>query len=129
MKVKRALISVTDKTGLVSFAKGLIKLGIEIVSTGGTLELLKRHKIKARAVEELTGFPEIFNGRLKTLHPRVHGGLLMVRADKNQRRDARKYGIEPIDLVVVNLYKFEETARFWKFIEQRQLKVRTGENP
>lgn len=110
MKVKRALISVTDKTGLAPFAKGLRKLGVEIISTGGTLKLLRDSGIRARSIEEVTGFPEIFDGRLKTLHPKVHGGLLMVRSNSRQKKDARKYGIEPIDLVVVNLYKFQEAA-------------------
>lgn len=110
MKVKRALISVTDKQGLIPFAKGLSKLGIEMISTGGTLKLLRENRIKAKSIDELTGFPEIFDGRLKTLHPKVHGGLLMVRKNAKQRRDARKYGIEPIDLVVVNLYKFNEAV-------------------
>ncbi len=110
MKVKRALISVTDKTGLVPFAKGLKRLGVEIVSTGGTLKLLSENGVKAKPIEELTGFPEIFAGRLKTLHPKVHGGLLFVRSDAKQKKEAKEHGIEPIDLVVVNLYKFEEAV-------------------
>ena len=110
MKVKRALISVTDKTDLIPFAKSLRKLGVEIFSTGGTLKLLKENGVNVRPIEELTGFPEILNGRLKTLHPRVHGGLLLVRGNPKQRREARAHGIEPIDLVVVNLYKFQETV-------------------
>ena len=110
MKIKRALISVTDKSGLVPFAKGLKRLGVEIVSTGGTLKLLSENGVKTKPIEELTGFPEIFAGRLKTLHPKVHGGLLFVRGDAKQKKEAKEHGIEPIDLVVVNLYKFEEAV-------------------
>ncbi|MBI4431237.1 MAG: bifunctional phosphoribosylaminoimidazolecarboxamide formyltransferase/IMP cyclohydrolase [Candidatus Omnitrophica bacterium] len=110
MKVKRALISVTDKSGLIPFAKGLRSLGVEIISTGGTLNLLRRNKIKSKSIEEFTGFPEIFSGRLKTLNPKVHGGLLYVRSNTKQKNEARAHGIEPIDLVVVNLYHFEEAA-------------------
>ncbi len=121
MKVKRALISVTDKTGLVPFAKGLKRLGVEIVSTGGTLKLLSENGVKAKPIEELTGFPEIFAGRLKTLHPKVHGGLLFVRDDAKQKKEAKEHGIEPIDLVVVNLYKFEEAVSGKKVSEEEAI--------
>ncbi len=111
MKIKRAIISVSDKSGLVPLAKALVKFKIEIFSTGGTLVLLKKNKIKARSISELTGYPEILHGRLKTLHPKVHGGLLYLRSDAKQSAEAKEHGIEPIDMVVVNLYPFAETVR------------------
>jgi phosphoribosylaminoimidazolecarboxamide formyltransferase/IMP cyclohydrolase len=105
----RALISVSDKTGLVSFAEALVKFGYELVSTGGTFSTLKQHKIKVTPIEEVTDFPEILDGRLKTLHPKVHGGLLALRDNDEHQAICQEYGIQYIDLVVVNLYPFEQT--------------------
>jgi phosphoribosylaminoimidazolecarboxamide formyltransferase / IMP cyclohydrolase len=111
MKITRALISVSDKTGLVPFARRLVELGVEIVSTGGTAALLEKEQIPQRKIEQFTGFPEILDGRLKTLHPKVHGGLLFLRGNPDHERQAAEHGIEPIDLVVVNLYPFERTIK------------------
>jgi phosphoribosylaminoimidazolecarboxamide formyltransferase / IMP cyclohydrolase len=111
MKITRALISVSDKTGLVPFARRLAELGVEIVSTGGTAALLEKEQIPQRKIEQFTGFPEILDGRLKTLHPKVHGGLLFLRGNPDHERQAAEHGIEPIDLVVVNLYPFERTIK------------------
>ncbi len=111
MKIKPlALISVSDKTGLAEFAKGIAKLGFDIISTGGTLKFLKDNKIPARSISEITGFPEILDGRVKTLHPKVHGGLLFRRGDASHRKQAKEQGIQPIDIVVVNLYPFAEVT-------------------
>jgi phosphoribosylaminoimidazolecarboxamide formyltransferase/IMP cyclohydrolase len=109
-KVKRALISVTDKTGIVEFAQGLKKFRVEILSTGGTAAVLRQNGIKITEVSEYTGFPEMMDGRLKTLHPKIHGGLLALRNDKEHMKAARKHGIKPIDMVVINLYRFEDTV-------------------
>ena len=109
MKINRALISVSDKTGIVPFARRLSERGIEIVSTGGTATLLKEESIPHIEIEKFTGFPEILNGRVKTLHPKVHGGLLYLRDSPDHQRQAVENEIEPIDLVVVNLYPFEST--------------------
>ena len=109
MKITRALISVSDKAGIVEFARELAQSGVEIISTGGTATLLKKEGVAVKEISEFTGFPEIFDGRVKTLHPRVHGGLLYVRDDAGHRAQAKKHHIDPIDLVVVNLYPFEET--------------------
>ncbi len=109
--VRRALLSVSDKTGLVEFAKALAKAGVELVSTGGTAKAIAAAGIAVRDVSELTGFPEIMDGRVKTLHPSVHGALLGVRDDPEHAAAMHKHGIEPIDLVVVNLYPFEEVRR------------------
>ncbi|MGE4358102.1 MAG: bifunctional phosphoribosylaminoimidazolecarboxamide formyltransferase/IMP cyclohydrolase, partial [Candidatus Omnitrophota bacterium] len=107
-RVKRALISVSDKTGILEFAKGLEELGIEIISTGGTAKLLQENGIKVKEVSEYTGFPEMLDGRLKTLHPRIHGGILAVRDNKKHMEEMEKQGFETIDLVVINLYPFEK---------------------
>ncbi len=109
-KVKRALISVSDKSGLLDFAKGLDRLGIEILSTGGTAKLLRDGGVAVKDVSEFTGFPEMLDGRVKTLHPKVHGGILGKRNDLDHVKQMQKHGIEPIDLVVVNLYPFEQTV-------------------
>ena len=109
MKITRALISVSDKAGIVEFARELAQSGVEIISTGGTATLLKKEGVAVKEISEFTGFPEIFDGRVKTLHPRVHGGLLYVRDDAGHKAQAKKHHIDPIDLVVVNLYPFEET--------------------
>ena len=105
------MISVSDKEGLVPFAQGLNELGVEIISTGGTAKLLREHRIPVREVADFTGFPEILAGRVKTLHPRVHGGILARREDRRHLLQAKRLGLQLIDLVVVNLYPFEETAR------------------
>ena len=109
MKVKRALISVSDKTGIVDFARELAGLGVEIISTGGTSRALKEAGIPVKAIDEITGFPEILDGRVKTLHPKVHGALLAVRDNANHTAQLEQNGIGLIDLVVVNLYPFEKT--------------------
>ncbi len=108
-KIKRALISVHDKTGVVEFARGLIELGIEIISTGGTAALLKKNAVPVTLVEEITGFPEMLDGRVKTLHPRIHAAILADRDNPEHMRQLAEQGIEPIDMVVVNLYPFKET--------------------
>src|SRR6201982_1200491 len=109
MKIKRALLSVSNKSGLVPFAQRLSKMGVEIVSTGGTAALLKKEGVAYVEMEQFTGFPEILGGRVKTLHPKVHGGLLFVRNDPDHQQQVETNQIEPIDLVVVNLYPFEAT--------------------
>src|SRR5213594_608669 len=110
MAVQRALISVFDKTGIVQFAKRLAALKIEILSTGGTAKLLREAGIEVRDVSDFTGWPEMLGGRVKTLHPKVHGGLLFRRRNAEDQKQAAEHGIAPIDLVVVNLYPFEATA-------------------
>ena len=109
MKVSRALLSVSDKTGIVEFAKGLEKLGVEIISTGGTFRILSENGVKVHSIESVTGFPEIMDGRVKTLHPKIHGGLLAIRDNESHRKQLEENEIEPIDLVVVNLYPFQKT--------------------
>ncbi|MEG3022894.1 MAG: bifunctional phosphoribosylaminoimidazolecarboxamide formyltransferase/IMP cyclohydrolase [Akkermansia sp.] len=109
MAIQRALISVSDKTGLEAFAKGLHELGVEIISTGGTAAFLQKLGIPVIEISDYTGAPELFEGRLKTLHPMVHGGLLHRRDNADHVRQAKENGIKPIDLVCVNLYPFEET--------------------
>src|SRR5499425_1426447 len=110
MAVVRALISVFDKTGVVDFAKRLAALRIEILSTGGTSKLLREAGVKVKDVSDFTGWPEMLGGRVKTLHPKVHGGLLYRRGLADDVKQAEEHGIAPIDLVVVNLYPFEATA-------------------
>ncbi len=109
--IRRALLSVTDKTGLVGFARTLANSGVELVSTGGTSKTLRDAGLKVREIGELTGFPEMLDGRVKTLHPKVHGGILHVRENPEHRAAVEEHAIEPIDMVVVNLYAFERTAR------------------
>jgi phosphoribosylaminoimidazolecarboxamide formyltransferase/IMP cyclohydrolase len=111
VKVKRALISVSDKTGLVDFARELDKLGVEILSTGGTAKLLKENNIQAKEVSEYTGFPEMLDGRVKTLHPKIHGGLLALRDNPKHMQSLKEHDIGLIDMVVVNLYPFEKTTQ------------------
>ncbi len=108
--VRRALLSVTDKTGLVPFAKHLSELGVELVSTGGTARALREAGLPVLDISELTGFPEMLDGRVKTLHPKVHGGILHIRENASHREAVEAHGIQPIDMVVVNLYAFEKTA-------------------
>ena len=110
MAIKRALISVYDKTGVAEFARDLAALGIEVVSTGGTAKLLRDAGVKVRDVSDLTDWPEMLGGRVKTLHPKVHGGILFQRAKEEDRKQVAEHGIGPIDLVVVNLYPFSATA-------------------
>ncbi|MDD5262044.1 MAG: bifunctional phosphoribosylaminoimidazolecarboxamide formyltransferase/IMP cyclohydrolase [Methylacidiphilales bacterium] len=107
--MKNALISVSDKTGLLEFAKFLASKNIQILSTGGTAKLLQQNGIAAREISDFTGFPEMMDGRVKTLHPKVHGGLLHLRDNPEHVKQAQAHGIEPIDLVIVNLYPFEQT--------------------
>jgi len=109
-KIARALISVSDKTGAIEFASGLASLGIEILSTGGTARLLREKGLEVRDVAEVTGFPEMLDGRVKTLHPKIHGGILAVRSNPEHQEQAVAHGIGFIDLVAVNLYPFEKTA-------------------
>jgi phosphoribosylaminoimidazolecarboxamide formyltransferase/IMP cyclohydrolase len=109
-KIQRAVLSVTDKTGIVEFAQKLAGLGVELVSTGGTANLLRGSGVSVKDISELTGFPEMMDGRVKTLHPKVHGGILHVRGNPGHVAAAREHGIQPIDMVVVNLYAFEKTA-------------------
>jgi phosphoribosylaminoimidazolecarboxamide formyltransferase / IMP cyclohydrolase len=109
-KIQRAILSVTDKTGLVDFARKLSALGIELISTGGTAKLLRGAQIKVKDISDLTGFPEMLDGRVKTLHPKVHGGILHRREDPKHVAAVAEHGIAPIDMVVVNLYAFEKTA-------------------
>ena len=106
---KKALISVSDKTGVVAFAERLNKLGIEIVSTGGTESALKKAGLPVKNVSEITGFPECLDGRVKTLHPAVHGGILAIRDNASHMTQLAELGIETIDFVVINLYPFKET--------------------
>ena len=108
-KVRRALISVSDKTGVVEFARELKQFGVEIISTGGTARVLRDGGIEVRDVSDLTGFPEMMDGRIKTLHPKIHGGLLAIRDNPAHQAAMAEQGIEEIDLVVINLYPFEET--------------------
>ena len=110
VQIGRALLSVSDKAGIVEFARGLTELGIEIVSTGGTATTLSKAGVPVRTVTDLTGFPEIMDGRVKTLHPKLYAGLLAVRSDKRHVESAREHDVEPVDMVCVNLYPFEQTA-------------------
>ena len=109
-KIQRAILSVTDKSGLLEFARKLAGMGVEMVSTGGTAKLLRDCGISVKDISDLTGFPEMLDGRVKTLHPKVHGGILHRRADATHRDAVAVHGILPIDMVVVNLYAFEKTA-------------------
>jgi phosphoribosylaminoimidazolecarboxamide formyltransferase / IMP cyclohydrolase len=109
-KIQRAILSVTDKTGLTEFARKLAALGVELVSTGGTARQLREAGIAVQDISDLTGFPEMLDGRVKTLHPKVHGGILHRRADAAHRAAVAEHGIPAIDMVVVNLYAFEKTA-------------------
>src|SRR6266478_402750 len=109
-KIQRAILSVTDKTGLVEFARKLAGMDVELISTGGTAKLLRDSGIAVKDISDLTGFPEMLDGRVKTLHPKVHGGILHRRENPAHRLAVAQHGIEPIDMVVVNLYAFEKTA-------------------
>ena len=127
---KFALLSVSDKSGITDFAENLVsQFGYTILSTGGTAKLLREHGIKVTDVSEHTDFPEMMDGRVKTLHPKVHGGLLCLRDNRTHMESAEKYSIDMIDLVVVNLYPFEDTVAranvsFSEAIEQIDIMVR-----
>src|SRR5947207_11480759 len=110
VRIRRALLSVSDKRGLVDFARGLKELGVEILSTGGTARELGEAGIETRSVEDYTGFPEILDGRVKTLNPRIYAGLLAVRSNPGHMSTLGEHSIEPIDLVCVNLYPFERVS-------------------
>src|SRR5436309_2627910 len=110
MKVRRALVSVHDKNGLVDLGRALAALGIEILSTGGTARLLRESGVAVRDVSDVTGFPEMMDGRVKTLHPKIHGGILARRDVPAHLQALEEHGIPPIDLVVVALYPFEATV-------------------
>ena len=109
-KIKRAIISVTDKSGIVDFAKSLSEFGVEILSTGGTAKTLRSGGVEVVDISEYTGFPEMMDGRVKTLHPKVHGGLLGLRSNPDHVSMMKEHGIKAIDMVVVNLYQFEKTV-------------------
>ncbi|HZV34302.1 MAG TPA: bifunctional phosphoribosylaminoimidazolecarboxamide formyltransferase/IMP cyclohydrolase [Verrucomicrobiae bacterium] len=109
-KIQRALLSVSDKTGLIPLAQTLIQNGVDLISTGGTAKALREAGLKVTDLGQYTGFPEMMDGRVKTLHPKIHGGLLFIRGNEKHEAAAREHQIEPIDLVVVNLYPFEQTV-------------------
>lgn len=109
-KIERALISLTDKSGIEGFANELAQLGVEILSTGGTAKKIREAGIAVKDVSEFTGFPEMLDGRVKTLHPLVHGGILHQRANEDHIKQCKEHGIKPIDLIAVNLYAFEKTV-------------------
>ncbi|UCD03118.1 MAG: hypothetical protein JSV63_00590 [Candidatus Aenigmatarchaeota archaeon] len=109
--IKRALISVSDKTGIADFGSELEAMGVEIISTGGTKKVLEKAGIKVMDIADFTGLPEMMDGRLKTLHPKVHGGVLAIRDNPKHVKAMEKHGIKPIDMVVVNLYPFEQTVK------------------
>ncbi len=109
MKIKRALVSVSDKTGIIELAKFLNENGVEIISTGGTMKAIQAAGIPVTYVSDVTGFPEIMDGRVKTLNPKIHGAILGVRSNPEHMKAMAEHGIKPIDLVVVNLYPFKET--------------------
>ncbi|MCI5225585.1 MAG: IMP cyclohydrolase [Candidatus Electrothrix sp. AX2] len=109
-KAERALISLTDKSGIEDFAKALTDMGIEILSTGGTAKKMRDNGIAVKDVSEFTGFPEMLDGRVKTLHPLVHGGILHQRKNADHQQQCTEHGIKPIDIIAVNLYAFEKTV-------------------
>jgi len=109
-KIRRVLISVTDKTGILDFARALADSGAELISTGGTARLIREAEIPVQDVSDVTGFPEMLDGRVKTLHPAIHGGILAIRGNTEHERAIGEHGIAPIDMVVINLYRFEEAA-------------------
>ena len=109
-QIRRVLISVTDKTGILDFARALVQLGAELISTGGTARMIREAAIAVQDVSDVTGFPEMLDGRVKTLHPKIHGGILAIRGKAEHIRAIGEHGIAPIDMVIVNLYRFEEAA-------------------
>ena len=110
MSIQRALLSVSDKTGIVEFARQLHEKNVELLSTGGTAKALRDAGLPVVEVSDYTGFPECLDGRVKTLHPKVHGGFLFIRGNSEHEAAAARLGIPPIDLIVVNLYPFEQTV-------------------
>lgn len=109
-KIERALISLTDKSGIEDFARSLQEMGVEILSTGGTAKKMRESGIKVKDVSEFTGFPEMLDGRVKTLHPKVHGGILAQKSNPDHLAQMAAHGLQPIDLIAVNLYAFEKTV-------------------
>ncbi len=109
-RIRRAVVSVSDKAGVVGFVKDLTQMGVEILSTGGTAKTLRENKVPVKDVSEYTGFPEMMDGRVKTLHPKIHGGLLGRRDNPEDVKQMETHGIHPIDMIVVNLYPFEATV-------------------
>lgn len=109
-RMRRAIVSVSDKEGVLEFAAGLARRGVEILSTGGTARLLREAGVPVEEVSSYTGFPEMLDGRVKTLHPKIHGGILGLRDKPEHAAQMKEHGIEPIDLVAVNLYPFEQTV-------------------
>ena len=129
MKITRALISVSNKKGIADFARALEKQGIDIISTGGTADLLRKEGVPVRDISSFTDFPEVLEGRVKTLHPRVHGGLLYKRGNELHEQQARECGFQPIDLVVVNLYPFEATVQKPGSPSRKRLNKSTSAGP
>ena len=109
-RIRRAIVSVSDKSGVAEFARGLSRLGVELYASGGTAELLRQKRVPVRLIEEYTGFPEMLDGRVKTLHPKIHGGILAMRGSASHMKTIASHGIVPFDMVVVNLYPFEATV-------------------
>lgn len=126
LPIHRAILSVTDKTGLVEFAKFLVDNGVELVSTGGTMKCLKEGGLPVKAVSDVTGFPEILGGRVKTLHPMIHGGILCNKDLPEQLETVKKMGITPVDLVCVNLYNFAGAVRRHLSLEQAVEEIDIG---
>lgn len=126
LPIHRAILSVTDKTGLVEFAKFLVDNGVELVSTGGTMECLKEGGLPVKAVSDVTGFPEILGGRVKTLHPMIHGGILCNKDLPEQLETVKKMGITPVDLVCVNLYNFAGAVSRHLSLEQAVEEIDIG---
>src|SRR6266496_3489774 len=118
VKIRRALLSVSDKTGIVDFARELKRFDVEIISTGGTAKALRNAGIEVRDVSDVTGFPEMMDGRIKTLHPKIHGALLALRDNPDHVAAMKEHGIEPIDMVVINLYPFEQTVTSGATLDQ-----------
>ena len=125
-RASRALISVSDKTGVIEFARALAGYGIELVSTGGTRKALGDAGLKVLDISDVTGFPEMMDGRVKTLHPAVHGALLGIRANPTHAEAMRTHKIRPIDLIVVNLYPFEETVARGAELRRTASKISTS---
>ena len=119
-KIKRVLISVSDKTGVADFAKSLSSFGVEFLSTGGTAKMLRDEGLKVTDVSEYTGFPEMMDGRVKTLHPKVHGAFLALRDKKDHVDSMNEHGIIPIDMVIINLYPFKKTIEKQVFLLRKQ---------
>ncbi len=126
LPIHRAILSVTDKTGLIEFAKFLVDNGVELVSTGGTMKCLKEGGLPVKAVSDVTGFPEILGGRVKTLHPMIHGGILCNKDLPEQLETVKKMGITPVDLVCVNLYNFAGAVSRHLSLEQAVEEIDIG---